>query len=70
MPRTMTSTSRILTSLFFINTSCFLEPPSKAALFHKALARNLTKKTRAETDCTGDKIQKKPVLGLGKHETS
>ena len=46
----------------------------RAALQGRPLSQSaraqFDKKTRAETDCTGDKIQKKPVLSLGKHETS
>ena len=60
MPSTMTSTSRILTSLFFINTSCFLEPPSKTALFHKALARNLTKKPVQKPTARAIRYRKSP----------
>ena len=46
----------------------------RAALQGRPLSQSaraqFDKKTRAETNCTGDKIQKKPVLSLGKHETN
>ena len=60
MPSTMTSTSRILTSLFFINTSCFLEPPSKAALFHKARSAQFDKKPVQKPTARAIRYRKSP----------